>query len=207
MTIEQMHDMIKFLKSQGQNGFHSPEQIDSALNLGSFDKFNEEKRLFESTQYISDNLRNFKTSADITCTAGSGPLPANYDYATNAVLPSSGVKVDIVPESEWPDRRTDPIDIPSTTKPIITIRSQLEVYPSSVVTIGLYYLKRPATMVFGYTDDDGDYVYDSGTSTQCDWPATCHGDLILRALVYLGTPLSDDLMIRLKDYKRKTEGV
>lgn len=209
MTINEIHERFLTLKRQGQGAYHSREEIDRFLNDASNDKFNEEKRLFELNGYISDNLKDFKTSATVTFTAGLGDLPGDYDYRTNASTTATPPKkVEIVPEGEWIERINDPIEPPSATLPICAIREQIQIYPSSVANMKLYYLKRPATMVFGYTEDgDGNTIYDSGTSTQCDWPVGAQVDIILRALVYAGVSLPDQVMIQAKQIKMQTEKV
>jgi len=206
MTIKQLHDLIKLLKSESQSNFFTPEDIDSALNAASDDKFAEEKKLLEQTSIISDNLRNFKTSASVTISAGVGSLPADYSYRLAASASNDSIEIDIVPEHEWIQRRNDPIDVPSTTNPIMTIRSNIEVYPD-MTPIKLYYIKRPATMVFGYTLSSEDFVYSSGTSTQCDWPAETHIDILRRAAVYLGIPLNDQALMTIENFKKRTENV
>jgi hypothetical protein len=212
MDINEMHTRFITLKRQGQGAYHSREEIDRFLNDASIDKFNEEKRLFELNGYISDNLHNFKTSAGITFTAGFSLLPGDYGYRTNASTivnpPAIPQKVEIVPEGEWIERINDPISVPSETNPICAIRDQIEVYPITTAIMKLYYLKKPATMVFGYTEDgDGNTIYASGTSTQCDWPPEAQVDIILRALVYAGVSLPDQVMMQAKGLKKQTENV
>lgn len=197
--------MIGWIKNQYQSGEQEPEQIDRALNSASTDQYNEFKREFERTGFISGALRPFKTSANITIAAGFGPLPANYEYATNASY--NDIEVDIIPESEWVNRKNDPIDTPSATYPICAIRDQVEIFPAALTPLKLYYLRRPATMVFGYNQSGNDYVYDSGTSTSCDWPPSQHIGIVLRACTYLGIPLNDDMMVKIKNYKKQTENV
>lgn len=207
-----MHEFIDDLKNQGQGGYFSPEQKDRALNAASSDKFNQEKRRFEESQYISDNLNPFQKYATVTLTSGFGPLPADYDYATNAATISVTASldkqpIDIVREAEWVNRINDPISAPSAAKPVLILRSTIEIVPSSLTSFRLYYLRKPVDMVFGYTESGGDYIYSVGTSVNSDWPDSCHVDLCLRALTYLGVPLNDDMLVRLKAYKQQTEGV
>lgn len=213
MNINEMHQRFITLKREGQGAYHTAEEIDRFLNDASNDKFNEEKRLFELNGYISDNLANFKTKATVTLTAGLGDKPADYDYRTNAATISgtpslNNLKIEIVPEGEWIERLADPIDVVSATRPICAIRGQIEVSPSSLASMKLYYLKRPANMVFGYTTDgDGNNIYDSGSSTDSDWPDSTHMDIIIRGLVYAGVAMTDELMTRVKSLKRQTENV
>lgn len=206
MTIGEMHDMIKLLKNQGMGAYHSPEEIDRAINSGSSDKYNELKQEFERTQTISGFLGGFKTKAPVNLTVGVGSLPTDYDYATNAST-TTNKKIDIVPEGEWIDRINDPIAVPDATNPICSIRDQIEVIPTSLTSMYLYYLRKPVTMKFIYSDSGGDITHDAGSSTNCDWPDQAHVDIVLRGLVYLGAPLSDDIAMKLKAYKKSTENV
>jgi hypothetical protein len=205
MTIDDMHKMILWIKNQYQSGDQSPEQMDSAINAAITNRFNENKRMFEASGYISDSLAPFKTFANVTITSGFGNKPSNYAYRTNAEY--AGVEVEIVPESEWVNRKNDPVDVPSATYPICAIREQIEVYPTGLTPLKLYYLRKPATVVWAYTSSGDDLIYDSGNSVDCDFPEDCHVDIICRACVFLGLPLDQDMMVRLKAYEKQTENV
>lgn len=212
MNINEMHEFIAFLKNQGQGAYHSPDQIDMALNAAQSDKFNEEKRQFELTQALSDDLNPFQTFGTVNLTSGFGDLPSDYDLATNAATisgtPSINNKpIDIVREGEWINRVNDPIAAPTAEKPVCILRNQIEVSPSSLASMKLFYLRKPENMVWGFTEVDGDYIYDSGTSTDCEWPVSCHVDIVLRALSYLGVTLDSQVLMRLKEFKKQTENV
>lgn len=205
MTINEMHERILTLKNEGQAVYFAPEEIDRALNDASDDKFIEELQLFEATSKISDSLRNFKTSATINLTSGIGTLPAGYRIRTNART-TTNKKVTIVPESEFVELLDDPIDAPDTNHPIMCIRSNVEVRPTTLASVVLYYLKEPEYMVFEYTTDgDGNNIYDAGGSTDCDWPEECHIDIVRRACKYLGIPLGDQALVTLESFTKQTE--
>lgn len=205
-----MYYTIRQLASEGQGGWMPPNEVERALNLGSTDKFNEERRMFEKTGHISDNFRMFKKVQVLNLTSGVDDLPANYGYRTNAAVTSTMKKVDIVPDSEWIARINDPIDPPTESRPIMSIgeEGKVQVRPTTIPQVSLYYLRRPVDMVIDFTEDgNGDITINQGASTDCDWPVECHNDILLRALSYLGVPLSDELMIKLKTLKKQTEGV
>lgn len=207
MTIGEMHGILLELKNQGQVGYHPREIIDRALNMGSYDKHNQEKSEFERTQKISGDLAPFKTRSTINLTAGVGSLPALYDYATNAST-TGNLIIDIVPEAEWLDRINDPIAVPDATHPIMAIRSDISVIPTSLTSVYLYYLRRPVDMSFAYSQDgDGNITQNVGSSVNCDWPPSCHVDIILRACGYLGVSLNEDMLLKLKSFKAQTERV
>jgi hypothetical protein len=210
MTIDEMHEMIKMLKSQGQNGFHTPEQIDRALNSGSYDKFNEEKRLIGSNHYYDTNLAFFTKSATTSAPSASTKiveLPSDYDLLLNAYETTSPfAEVDIVPPSEVASKLSDPID---TGKFCYLVRGTTlqGLYISSGAAINVLYLRKPLTVRWAYNLSGSDYIYDSSTSSQPDWPEAAHVDIVLRALPYLGVSLNDDMLIKLKGYKKQTENV
>ncbi len=205
MTINEMHERFLTLKRQGQGAYHSREEIDRFLNDGSTDKFNEEKRLFELNSYISDNLRMFKKEFSVTFVAGIGSLPTDYGYRTNAAT-ADNIKVEIVPQGEWFERINDPIAVPTATEPVCLIRDVVEIWPSSVTYMKLNYLKKPAIMVFGYTEDvDGNTIYDSGSSTDPDWPDECIIDIIIRALKYAGVALPDQVLLQARTLIKQPE--
>lgn len=209
MNVSAMYSTIRQLASEGQSGWMPPNEVERALNLGSTDKYNEERRAFERTGHISDNLRNFKTHSDISVTAGNAPVPATYGYRTGLAVTSTKKDIDIVPDSEWLSRINDPIDPPTEARGIGSIRgSNIEVLPLTLTSVTLYFLRRPVDIVIAFSEDgNGDITINQGASTDCDWPEECHDDIILRALSYLGIPLSDELMIKLKTIKKQTEGV
>jgi hypothetical protein len=205
MNINEMHEFFVTLKNEGQAVYFAPEEIDRALNAASDDKFNEFKQEFERTSRIADEMRNFKTSATINLTSGAGDLPANYRYRTNARTATNKI-VTIVPDSEFVALLDDPIDAPDTDHPVMRIIEGVEVRPTTLASVVLYYLKSPATMVFGYTTDgDGNNVYNAGTSTDCNWPVDSHTDILRRACKYLGIPLGDQALVTLESFTKQTE--
>lgn len=84
MLINDIHEFVKFLKNQGQNIYHTPEQIDDAINRASLDLFRQEQKKFEESQMITDTLGDFKKTADFTLvTSGVYALPTDYVRLTN----------------------------------------------------------------------------------------------------------------------------
>jgi hypothetical protein len=70
MIINEIHSFVKFLKNQGQNIYHTPEEIDDAINRASLDLFRQEIKVFEREQILTDTLRPFK-AREVYSSAGS----------------------------------------------------------------------------------------------------------------------------------------
>lgn len=204
-TAKEIHDFMRTQINKGQGRYFTPEQLDTAWNNASLDKFNQEKRRFEVSGNITSSLRNFKKDEDVSLTTGSGDLPSDYDYITN--VSANGVPVDILTEGEWVDALVDELEPPTEDYPICNIRKKIEVAPSSIAEVKVYYLSKPKKMVFGYNLVSNRPVYDAGTSTDPDWPESAIVDVTLRALAYMGFPLKDEVTMRSKNFKNQTEGV
>ena len=84
MLINDIHTFVKFLKNQGQNIYHTPEQIDDVINRACLDLFRQEEKVFESEQIITDTLGALKEKYIPTLsTNGVYSLPNNYVRMTN----------------------------------------------------------------------------------------------------------------------------
>lgn len=179
MFINEIHTFVKFLKNQGQNIYHTPEQIDDAINRASLDLFRQEEKIFENQQIITDTLRPFKVKKSDYTAPGPFVLPENYVRATNishvytrqkvvaeqdasefcdpelnnvdqADSPSNEREIDLIPDSDWIKRQDSLIVAPTEKSPIARVSdSQFEVIPNTVNPI-LYYLRLPKKAVWGY---------------------------------------------------------
>ena len=180
MLINDIHIFIKFLKNQGQNKYHSPEQIDDAINRASLDLFRQEEKVFEESQIITDTLRPFKERVVLS---GGSPfsLPSNYRRATNvsfdyvnnkttsetdsfeycdtdlsADMGESAIsgyekEIDILPDGDWVKRTGNLIVGPTSSSPIARVYGDnIEVLPNKD-NITLYYLRQPVKALWAYT--------------------------------------------------------
>jgi hypothetical protein len=120
MLINDIHNFVKFLKNQGQNIYHTPEQIDDAINRASLDLFRQEEKKFEEKQIVTDTLRPFKKLYEPTLDgSGTYALPSDYVRMTNLEGVVSDASLELPYEDAWEycdtdlntDEDTDPIDV------------------------------------------------------------------------------------------------
>lgn len=84
MLINDIHIFVKFLKAEGQNIYHTPEQLDDVINRACLDLFRQEEKKFEETQIITDTLGLMKKRYAPTLIAtGAYVLPTDYVRMTN----------------------------------------------------------------------------------------------------------------------------
>ncbi len=217
MLIKTIFDFIQFLKRQGHSQYFSPEEIiDGAFNRASLDLYLDERRLFEKTSIIGDNLRNFKKNVTISRNGNDlFPLPTGKETPTpipiyfNWTNISSLVTVDsveseyrgkIYTDGEWLDSITSSL-LPPTDKNIQArvIDGSLEVLPLTQDKIKLYYLTKPDEAVFAYDLVANKITFKEAGSVDPNWPITAHNELIMRTMRYLGIALTDQVMMMVED--------
>jgi hypothetical protein len=83
---------------------------------------------------------------------------------------------------------------PSATSPIADIVDigMYDLYPQITHTGTIYFLKRPAVPVYGYTQSGRAITYDPNASTQLEWGEPYLQKVILLAIRYLGINLDSD---------------
>lgn len=180
MLINDIHTFVKFLKNQGQNIYHTPEQIDDAINRASLDLFRQEEKIFEQTQIITDTLRPFKVKKSDY--AGTSPyaLPDDYIRATNVahVYKSNKVvaeedestfcdndlntdpnsndttgiekEVDLITDGDWVKRQDNLVVAPTEKNPISRVYGDSLEVLPNTVIPILYYLKEPIKGKWAY---------------------------------------------------------
>lgn len=180
MLINDIHTFVKFLKNQGQNIYHTPEEIDNAINRASLDLFRQEEKVFELNQIVTDTLRPFKAKVEYNSAASSYDLPSDYIRATNVSHKytnntvasveddfeycdtdlqsdsSSGSsntvekEVDLIPDSDWIKRQDNLVVGPTESNPIARIYGSSIEVLPNTVKPILYYLKKPVEAKWAY---------------------------------------------------------
>lgn len=199
MTVDDMHQIVSLIQNKGQSRYFTPEQIDYALNTASDNIYNRETELYEKSRKVSDRLRPYKQDASVSLTVGNGALPSDYDVAR--FMDAGTVRVDILPDTEWAFRVASLVAPPSASFPIALINQDVEVRPTSITTVTLYYFKVPVEMEWAYTLSGSRPIYDSGSSTQPDWPESVHAEIVEEACTYLGLSLKDEPLTQLRQYQ------
>mgnify|MGYP003342622163 FL=1 len=69
---------------------------------------------------------------------------------------------------------------------IMNSNNLIQLFPEVASTGAVYYFKRPAVPVFGYTQSGRTITYNAGTSTQLEWRDQDINNIIVIALQYYG---------------------
>lgn len=230
MTLEEIYNFIKFIGDKDYNGnYFRPAQFNSALQGANIDLYHQASGLpaeyqpgspiarqhFEINQKSLDEVRNFKGHVyDQALTSGKFTLPAAYVYHDSVSYkyqrnvdgtPTTLYRpVEILTENQLAARLGSWRKQPTTKNPVAVYRSsELQVYPATISAVDFHYYRMPVQPVFAYTIVNDDLVYDSGSSTEVEWPEVRHMDLIRIMLSYLGINLSHEMLVQYAEMQKQ----
>ena len=152
--------VLDILRKDERGEAVSVAEFNALLPVVSHEYFAQQYQKFQQTQNITDSLAPFITTATVTLTAGAGSLPVDYLHLIGKPLTVTGsYPVDIVTRLEYAERAIDPITGPTATYPIAVVgASTINVYPTTVASITIAYLKDPATPKLDYYVTDATNV-------------------------------------------------
>lgn len=207
MFVEELYNEIRLYNNQGQSQYFSPEEVMLALNRAQKDKYRAEFKVYEATQMVSDAMRNFKKTFDLSHTQDKVfTIPPDYFNQTNissllpdpastpeVPLPEIEYSGKIYTDGEWLEAKESEL-LPPENEHIKAriIAGFIEVLPITVTKIRLYYLIRPVDAVYAYDVINDQIVFKEQGSVDPAWPETEFTDLIVRTLKYLGITQRDE---------------
>ena len=124
-------------------------------------------REFETTNSNSEALGGFKEfNETINLTAGVGSLPDDFKELIGEPRLSTGETVDLVSTMELAKRQRDYLTQPSTNYPVCQLGGldtndnlQIRVYPITITTVYVDYLRTPAVPFLDYYVNDTTLVH------------------------------------------------
>jgi hypothetical protein len=164
--------------------------------------FDKQRLCYELNQKIHDDLAPFKSSPiTITLTNGLGILPDDYVHPLgfcSLVYENSGTGSGITTETTVRIADEDKIGnllaskyrMPRISRPVLVLyANHVQVYPKSVSSLQLTYLKYPLDAKWDYTVVNNRPVYNAATSVQPQWRKINQNDLVIRIVGFLGINL------------------
>lgn len=225
MNINDVHKTVLYFLNKEQNGFVTPEEIDLVLDKAQMVLFNQyhtnpkapfnpDARSFGDSQRLDDALSAFKSKYTFTTNltpSGVITLPNDYIHLislfttqyNNTLQRNVYSAVKVLNEEELIDRLESQVLPVTPDEPIAIMNSQnrIQLFPESPATGGVYYFKRPAVPVFGYTQSGRTITYNAGTSTQLEWRDTDIMNIIVIALSYYGLNMTNADIVQFANVK------
>jgi hypothetical protein len=211
MNINEVYKLVSYLVDKYQGTYLSPDDFNAVINMaqnqylsfltddtGTVGRNPKNPVGMSTSAIVADTLSGFLTESTVTVTSQLGPKPADM-YKTVAVRTTDdNYAVRFVASDRVASYVDNAIDAPTTTEPIYyEIGSNYKVFPSSLGSIKVSYIRNPQTLKWAYT---GGLIYDAANSVPANNAALEWGDvdvyeIIYRAIGIIGINLKDgDLM-------------
>lgn len=218
---------MDFIIDKQQQAWYSPPEKDDMLDRAQMSYFMElygNPRQYQPSRYvpsisygvsqkINDSLSPFKVIAAFTADAtGIITLPSNYVHLlalnTSEVLAGGTVvlrPVQPLNEDELIERLESQLCPVSVSDPVCILNSEkkIQLFPEVAQVGKLYYLRKPAAPVFGYTQSGRVITYDPLTSTQLEWDDPSVNTIMLKALSFIGINLQANDLVQIMEAKEK----
>lgn len=189
IVLEQFNAILKFADRELRNQLYGNENSENG---------------FETSKKRTSSLRFSKTSSTVALTAGSGNLPADY-FQTSSIR-YGNVKVWEVTDDGYTERLDNAVLSPTAEYPIAKIGDGIiTVYPTSIVSITLDYLKHPTSPQLVLKSENGIYVYDPSNSVQLDWAQEDYIDILRIMLGHLGISIGRNDIVQYVEQKQSKE--
>lgn len=204
MTINEAYLFTQFVSNKKQNGYIKPDDWNtlapimqlSLINdrLGNVKRYRPGEPVppwgFGLTQKTREELRPISVKPTTTpVVAGLAAIPADYLYYDTVT--AGGKNVIEVTEDEIAELNNNTIIPPSTQFPYFTIHSEgIFVYPTSITSIALSYIRKPATPVWAYTIVNDEPIYDAGSSQDFEVSPGAQLEIVMLILQAVGVSLN-----------------
>jgi hypothetical protein len=219
MNVNEVYQLILFIVNKNQNGYISPDEFNLIINqaqvsymdylAGQFQQYQAGRPVptvqwgnNETTrQRVTPFIYNELLAVD---SQGFAAYPTDF-LITDTVWTSSMGKVKFVQQDYLANYLSSRIT-PVADNPIyLAEREGFRVYPNDIGTIKVNYIKKPTTIVFGYTlDGDGLPVYNPATSVDPQWQELDLLEIISRSLRMIGVNLQSGLISQYANEITKT---
>lgn len=199
--IKQIHDLINLATDKGITDYHSPSQIDNAVDGGQVLLFRQLVKDYPRNKRIRNDLLPFEILASVTVTAKIGPLPTDFEQEIEAYYTLNGVEypIELIESGTFRTRVLDTVAPPSATYPIATINydagKKIEVSPQ-ISPVKLRYWKLPTKPVYMTSTNNGQMVYDDTNTVDVLWSRGMHDILVENTFKTLGLNLREMAIIQ-----------
>lgn len=184
----------------------SPAEFSRLAQLANLDEYNQYTlniksyyQLGKGVAKISPNMNKvidrqlipfLVSEHPITGVAGIYTLPDDVEYIDTVIV--NDKQADWRPYNLIQSYLDSTIDTPTADYPIYTdVATGLKVYPTSLTTMKLTYLKSPAVVNWGYTLVSSRPVYSETGTVNFEWGESHKMSLIAKILGYMGLTFRD----------------
>ena len=167
MNVNDVYRIMRFIARKNQLESLSPSEFQDAFNtaqrnyydflVGRIEQYRYDKAVprvgIAMTDNVMSRLTPFQLSAAPAVASGSANKPANFNKLLS-MLTASNNRIQRVEENRLAERLSDSIDPASETNAFFVEKpTAWSIYPSTIASIKVNYLKVPNNVVWGYNLD------------------------------------------------------
>lgn len=207
MTINEAFEFCNFVINKEQQGSFTADQFNllaplaqlSVINNRLQAKYNEKGMLVKGMG-VNDKIREefrpiLKNPQTTTVTAGVASYPGDYLYMDAMTTTGGRIITEATPD-EIPYLNNSQIKAPSATYPKYVIHQDgFNIYPTSITSIKLAYLRKPVTPFRNYTTTNDRSVYNASGSQDFELEVLTHLEICMNILSSVGVNLSLDKVV------------
>lgn len=206
MIIEHIFDTITLILNKNRRGFVKTSQKVTAVTAAMYDFYNSEVEVYRKSRVIPASVKRFVKTTQLFLTNGASSLPAEFTqeitFETNC-----GSQGTFLTQEEYRDRVNSSILDPDQQNPIAKIENNtIIVLPDEFTTVNLVHFRIPLPFVYATTlsGDSRSETFNAGASTDIEFGYEDTGEIIRRALLYLGVAFQNNeaLQIAINDNQK-----
>lgn len=210
MTVDAVYRIMRFIARKNQLASLSPQDFQDSFNtaqrnyydflVGRLEQYRYDSPKPRVSLAMTDNvvsrLTPFQQSATVTVTSGVGTKPADFNKLLS-MSTANNYAVYRYEENRIASRLQDSIDpVNEENAFYVEGNGSWSVYPTSLTSVKVKYLKLPTNVVWNYTlDGQGRPVYTPTGSTDPLWMDNDIDELIGRACKILGISIKENALV------------
>lgn len=220
IDVRYIRNTISDLSAKGQSGRVNDLEFNNLLQAAQTTLFEYYYKVFESTQKILDALKVFIKKVTLPVNNGECDYPQDYVHklaVTYTLIKNTckgiiqeEIPVDYMEINEVNYTLIDPIRRPNLARKIVrysTWNNKIQVYPRTVKSINLIYLKKPVVPKYASViiqTPNGDFEqYDPINSVHLEWDEQETQNIIDLMLFYHGIVIRENALIEYARLKQK----
>lgn len=195
-TLDDLYNFYRYIVRKERGVWITFPQFTANLDAGQLDAVEEWFEPYGKDQQLHDALRKLRVYQPYTSDA-AGFVTYNSDYIhllgqPFTVAGSTVNRIEFTNEDELPFALTSQLRPVSNSYPLgVDSSTGFSIYPQSTQLGAYFYLRRPATPVYGYSQVGRTVTYNPLTSTQLEFSDVYINHILAKALIYAGVAMNE----------------
>lgn len=206
VSVDTVYQRVLAILNKEQRGYVTPQEFNLFANQAQMDIFeqyfydiNQFGRLHGNDTEYSDMLNILNEKINIFEKNGSMTYSSNYwsepsDLYRMGTIIYNSIEAERINSNEYLYINASPLTKPTNDRPIFVASSSgYKVYGANELTSGVScnYIKKPATVVWGYNTVSGQALYNSSSSTDFELHISEETELVFKILQLAGLSIKE----------------